>query len=86
MVSNEKLPTFVLSKINKLFKIMEKKIYQPISKETKEIPFELYSWQVFESAENAKRWLTIQHYNTDDFDIEEYNESGIEDYTIVSMF
>ena len=65
---------------------MEKKIYQPISKETKEIPFELYSWQVFESVENAKRWLTIQHYNPDDFDIEEYNESGIEDYTIVSMF
>lgn len=86
MVGNEKLPTFVLSKTNKLYKIMEKKIYQPISKETKELPFELYSWQVFASEEDAKRWLTIQYYNPDGFDIVEYNESDIEDYAIVNMF
>lgn len=86
MVGNEKLPTFALSKTNKLYNIMEKKIYQPISKETKELPFELYSWQVFLTKKNVIRWLIMQYYNPNDFNIEEYDESDIEDYSIVNIF
>ena len=86
MVGNEKLPTFVLSKTNKIYKIMEKKIYQPISKETKELPFELYSWQVFLTKKDALRWLMLYNYNLEDYNIVEYNKDDIEDWSVVDLF
>ena len=65
---------------------MEKKIYQPISKETKELPFELYSWQVFLTKKDALRWLMLYNYNLEDYNIVEYNKDDIEDWSVVDLF
>ena len=86
MVGNEKLPTFVLSKINKLFNIMDYKIYQLVSKKDNELPKELYSWQVFLTKKDALRWLMLYNYNLEDYNIVEYNKDDIEDWSVVDLF
>lgn len=86
MVGNEKLPTFVLSKTNKLYNIMEYKIYQLVSKKDNELPKELYSWQVFLTKKDALRWLMLYNYNLEDYNIVEYNKDDIEDWSVVDLF
>ena len=66
--------------------IMKTKFYQPISKKNNELPSELYSWQVFLTKRNAIRWLMMKQYNIDDFDIKEYDEDDIEDYSVADIF
>ena len=65
---------------------MKTKLYQPISKKNNELPSELYSWQVFLTKRNAIRWLMMMDYDIDDFDIMEYDECDIEDYSVVNIF
>ena len=86
MVGNEKLPTFVLSKTNKLYNIMDYKIYQLVSKKDNELPKELYSWQVFLTKKDALRWLMLYNYNLEDYNIVEYNNDDIEDWSVVDLF
>ena len=86
MVGNEKLPTFVLSKTNKLYNIMEYKIYQLVSKKDNELPKELDSWQVFLTKKDALRWLMLYNYNLEDYNIVEYNKDDIEDWSVVDLF
>ena len=86
MVGNEKLPTFVLSKTNKLYNIMDYKIYQLVSKKDNELPKELYSWQVFLTKKDALRWLMLYNYNLEDYNIMEYNKDDIEDWSVVDLF
>lgn len=86
MVGNEKLPTFVLSKTNKLYNIMDYKIYQLVSKKDNELPKELYSWQVFLTKKDALRWLMLYNYNLEDYNIVEYNKDDIEDWSVVDLF
>lgn len=86
MVGNEKLSTFVLSKTNKLYNIMEYKIYQLVSKKDNELPKELYSWQVFLTKKDALRWLMLYNYNLEDYNIIEYNKDDIEDWSVVDLF
>ena len=86
MVGNEKLPTFVLSKTNKLYNIMEYKIYQLVSKKDNELPKELYSWQVFLTKKDAIKWLMLYNYNLEDYNIVEYNKDDIEDWSVVDLF
>ena len=86
MAGNEKLPTFVLSKTNKLYNIMEYKIYQLVSKKDNELPKELYSWQVFLTKKDALRWLMLYNYNLEDYNIVEYNKDDIEDWSVVDLF
>ena len=86
MVGNEKLPTFVVSKTNKLYNIMEYKIYQLVSKKDNELPKELYSWQVFLTKKDALRWLMLYNYNLEDYNIVEYNKDDIEDWSVVDLF
>ena len=87
MVGNEKLPTFVLSKTNKLYNIMDYKIYQLVSKKDNELPKELYSWQVFlTKKKDALRWLMLYNYNLEDYNIVEYNKDDIEDWSVVDLF
>lgn len=86
MVGNKKLPTFVLSKTNKLYNIMEYKIYQLVSKKDNELPKELYSWQVFLTKKDALRWLMLYNYNLEDYNIMEYNKDDIEDWSVVDLF
>lgn len=86
MVVNEKLPTFVLSKTNKLYNIMDYKIYQLVSKKDNELPKELYSWQVFLTKKDALRWLMLYNYNLEDYNIVEYNKDDIEDWSVVDLF
>ena len=86
MVGNEKLPTFVLSKTNKLYNIMDYKIYQLVSKKDNELPKELYSWQVFLAKKDALRWLILYNYNLEDYNIVEYNKDDIEDWSVVDLF
>ena len=86
MVGNEKLPTFVLSKTNKLYNIMEYKIYQLVSKKDNELPKQLYSWQVFLTKKDALRWLMLYNYNLEDYNIVEYNKDDIEDWSVVDLF
>ena len=86
MVGNEKLPTFVLSKTNKLYNIMDYKIYQLVSKKDNELPKELDSWQVFLTKKDALRWLMLYNYNLEDYNIVEYNKDDIEDWSVVDLF
>ena len=86
MVGNKKLPTFVLSKTNKLYNIMDYKIYQLVSKKDNELPKELYSWQVFLTKKDALRWLMLYNYNLEDYNIVEYNKDDIEDWSVVDLF
>ena len=86
MAGNEKLPTFVLSKTNKLYNIMEYKIYQLVSKKDNELPKELDSWQVFLTKKDALRWLMLYNYNLEDYNIVEYNKDDIEDWSVVDLF
>lgn len=86
MVGNEKLPTFVVSKTNKLYNIMDYKIYQLVSKKDNELPKELYSWQVFLTKKDALRWLMLYNYNLEDYNIVEYNNDDIEDWSVVDLF
>lgn len=86
MVGNEKLPTFVLSKTNKLYNIMDYKIYQLVSKKDNELPKDLYSWQVFLTKKDALRWLMLYNYNLEDYNIVEYNKDDIEDWSVVDLF
>lgn len=86
MVGNEKLSTFVLSKTNKLYNIMEYKIYQLVSKKDNELPKQLYSWQVFLTKKDALRWLMLYNYNLEDYNIVEYNKDDIEDWSVVDLF
>ena len=65
---------------------MKKKLYQPTFKNINDIPKELYSWQVFLTKRNAIRWLMMKQYNIDDFNIKEYDEDDIEDYSVVDIF
>ena len=83
---NEKFATFVLSKTNKLYNIMEYKIYQLVSKKDNELPKELYSWQVFLTKKDALRWLMLYNYNLEDYNIVEYNKDDIEDWSVVDLF
>ena len=85
-MGNEKLSTFVLSKTNKLYNIMEYKIYQLVSKKDNELPKELYSWQVFLTKKDALRWLMLYNYNLEDYNIIEYNKDDIEDWSVVDLF
>lgn len=71
---------------------MEKKIYQiEVLKATKQelvdniIPDGLYSFDVFETKEEAEKWMSVYGYGSGviDYKIVEYNESDIEDYNIV---
>ena len=86
MAGNEKLFTFVLSKTNKLYNIMEYKIYQLVSKKDNELPKQLYSWQVFLTKKDALRWLMLYNYNLEDYNIVEYNKDDIEDWSVVDLF
>lgn len=86
MAVNEKLSTFVLSKTNKLYNIMDYKIYQLVSKKDNELPKELYSWQVFLAKKDALRWLILYNYNLEDYNIVEYNKDDIEDWSVVDLF
>ena len=86
MVGNKKLSTFVLSKTNKLYNIMDYKIYQLVSKKDNELPKELYSWQVFLTKKDALRWLMLYNYNLEDYNIMEYNKDDIEDWSVVDLF
>lgn len=86
MAGNEKLSTFVLSKTNKLYNIMEYKIYQLVSKKDNELPKELDSWQVFLTKKDALRWLMLYNYNLEDYNIVEYNKDDIEDWSVVDLF
>ena len=86
MAGNEKLSTFVLSKTNKLYNIMEYKIYQLVSKKDNELPKELDSWQVFLTKKDALRWLMLYSYNLEDYNIVEYNKDDIEDWSVVDLF
>ena len=86
MAGNEKLSTFVLSKTNKLYNIMEYKIYQLVSKKDNERPKELDSWQVFLTKKDALRWLMLYNYNLEDYNIVEYNKDDIEDWSVVDLF
>ena len=86
MVGNEKLPTFVLSKTNKQYNIMDYKIYQLVSKKDNELPKQLYSWQVFLTKKDALRWLMLYNYNLEDYNIVEYNKDDIEDWSVVDLF
>ena len=83
---NEKFTIFVLSKTNKLYNIMEYKIYQLVSKKDNELPKELYSWQVFLTKKDALRWLMLYNYNLEDYNIVEYNKDDIEDWSVVDLF
>lgn len=86
MVVNEKFTIFVLSKTNKLYNIMEYKIYQLVSKKDNELPKELYSWQVFLTKKDALRWLMLYNYNLENYNIVEYNKDDIEDWSVVDLF
>ena len=86
MAGNEKLSTFVLSKTNKLYNIMEYKIYQLVSKKDNELPKELDSCQVFLTKKDALRWLMLYNYNLEDYNIVEYNKDDIEDWSVVDLF
>ncbi len=76
----------VLSKTNKLYNIMEYKIYQLVSKKDNELPKELYSWQVFLTKKDVVRWLMLYNYNLEDYNIVEYNKDDIEDWSVVDLF
>lgn len=50
------------------------------------IPYELFSWQVFKTKENAEKWAKENLYDSEkemDMVIKEYNEDDIEDYSFV---
>lgn len=61
------------------------KYYQPQRRDFT-IPQELYSWQVFLSKEDAKKWLIGFGYNPADFDIMEYEDNEIEDNVIIDAY
>lgn len=61
------------------------KYYQPQRKDWT-IPTELYSWQVFQSREDAQKWLVGFGYDLSDFDIVEYEGDDIEDYVILDAY
>lgn len=60
------------------------KIYQPQTKEGM-LPEGLYSWQVFKTREQAWHWLTEHADPTQQYDIIEYDETDIEDFSFVRM-
>ena len=65
---------------------MEYKIYQLVSKKDNELPKELDSWQVFLTKKDALRWLMLYNYNLEDYNIVEYNNDDIEDWSVVDLF
>lgn len=75
-----------MSKTNKLYNIMDYKIYQLVSKKDNELPKGLYSWQVFLTKKDALRWLMLYNYNLEDYNIVEYNKDDIEDWSVVDLF
>lgn len=61
------------------------KYYQPQRRDFT-IPQEMYSWQVFQSREDAQKWLVGFGYDLSDFDILEYEGDDIEDYVIIDAY
>ena len=61
------------------------KYYQPQRRDFT-IPQEMYSWQVFQSREDAQKWLVGFGYDLSDFDIIEYEGDDIEDHVIIDAY
>lgn len=61
-------------------------VFQPVSKENGELPEELFSFQVFGTYDDAFNWLVQHNYDGDEFNIEEYPASDIEDATIIDEY
>ena len=61
------------------------KYYQPQRRDFT-IPNEMYSWQVFQSREDATKWLVGFGYDLSEFDIIEYEDDDIEDNVIIDCY
>ena len=61
------------------------KYYQPQRRDFT-IPREMYSWQVFQSKDDAVKWLVGFGYDLSDFDIIEYDGNDIEDNVIIDAY
>ena len=66
------------------------KVYQPIARnfiDEETLPYDLFSFQAFESREDCEEWLERHGYEIDDWDIIEYDdEDDIIDVMIIDEY
>lgn len=65
------------------------KVYQPIARnliDEETLPYDLFSFQAFESREDCEEWLEHHGYETDDWEIIEYDENDIIDVMIIDEY
>ena len=65
------------------------KVYQPIAHnliDGETLPYDLFSFQAFESREDCEEWLKRHGYEPDDWTIREFNEDDIEDVMIIDEY
>lgn len=65
------------------------KVYQPIARnliDEEILPYDLFSFQAFESREDCEEWLERHGYEPDDWTIIEFDVDDIEDVIIIDEY
>ena len=66
-----------------------RKVYQPIARnliDGETLPYDLFSFQAFESREDCEEWLKHHGYEPDDWTIREFDEDDIENVMIIDEY